>query len=306
MKSLLGFLRGALSLTIYALNTIFWCSLLFVLAGVKALLPLTKWRKWFTRRLHSVAENWIWVNNLNQSMLARTRWNIQGMESLNPSGWYLVLANHQSWVDILVLQRIFNRKIPFQKFFIKKGLFWFPVLGQAWWALDFPFIKRYSASKLKKNPHLKGKNLETTRKSCELVKRLPTSIMNFAEGTRFTQAKHAWQDSPYANLLKPKAGGIASVFQMMGTWLDGVLDVTIVYPDNVRSFWDFACGNIREIKVFVRQLAISPELLGDYAGDANFRQNIQDWLNNVWAEKDRLIEHISQETRPEPLAPGME
>ena len=60
------------------------------------------------------------------------------------NGHYLVLANHQSWVDILVLQKVFNRRIPLLRFFLKRQLFWVPLLGLAWWALDFPFMGRYT------------------------------------------------------------------------------------------------------------------------------------------------------------------
>ena len=147
----------------------------------------------------------------NQNLTNNTRWDVQGTESLEPSQWYLVLSNHQSWTDIVVLQRIFHRKIPFLKFFIKKELFWLPLLGQAWWALDFPFIKRYSKAKLQRKPHLRGKDLEITRRACKRFQQLPISIMNFVEGTRFTIQKHRQQQSPYTHLLRPKAGGIAAV-----------------------------------------------------------------------------------------------
>jgi 1-acyl-sn-glycerol-3-phosphate acyltransferase len=204
----------------------------------------------------------------------------------------LVLANHQSWVDILVLQRIFHRKIPFLKFFIKKELIWFPVLGQAWWAMDFPFVKRYTKSDLRKKPHLKGKDLEITRKACQKFKKIPISIMNFVEGTRFTNEKHRRQQSPYPHLLKPKAGGIAFVLGSMGKQIHRVLDVTIVYPDGVSNFWALLCGKIREVKVRVRSLPVSPGLLGDYANDGTFRAGLQRWLNNIWAEKNRYIEEM--------------
>jgi 1-acyl-sn-glycerol-3-phosphate acyltransferase len=242
--------------------------------------------------LNAIAENWIWVNNLNQKLVGNTRWDIQGMEALERYDWYLVLANHQSWVDILVLQRIFHRKIPFLKFFIKKELLWFPILGQAWWAMDFPFVKRYTQSDLKKKPHLKGKDLEITRKACKKFKKIPVSIMNFVEGTRFTNEKHRKQQSPYSHLLKPKAGGIAFVLGSMGKQIHRVLDVTIVYPDGVSSFWALLCGKIREVKVKVRSLPVSPRLLGDYANDGNHRAGLQHWLNNIWAEKNRYIEEM--------------
>ena len=284
--------RGSLCLILYGLNTVFWCVPLFVLVAAKAVVPLEPWMRRCSRMLNAIAENWIWVNNLNQKLTGKTRWDVQGLETLKRSEWYLVLANHQSWVDILVLQRVFHRKIPFLKFFIKKELLWFPVLGQAWWAMDFPFVKRYTKSYLKKKPHLKGRDLEITREACKKFKKIPVSIMNFVEGTRFTNTKRLRQQSPYAHLLRPKAGGIAFVLDSMGKQIHRVLDVTIVYPDGVSSFWALLCGEIRKIKVRVRSLPVDPELLGDYANDGHFRAGLQHWLNNIWAEKNRYIEEM--------------
>jgi len=284
--------RGCLAIVIYAVNTVFWCLPLFVIVAAKALVPVARWQRGCSRVLNRIAENWIWVNNLNQRLIGNTRWRIEGLEGVKPAGWYLVLANHQSWVDILVLQRVFHRKIPFLKFFIKKEMIWFPILGQAWWAMDFPFIKRYTKSLLDRKPHLRGKDLEITRKACAKFKTIPISIMNFVEGTRFTRAKHVRQASPFANLLKPKAGGIASVLGAMGDQIHRILDVTIVYPEKRQSFWAFLCGNIREIKVRVRSLPVTDEMIGDYANDSLFRQKLQLWLNDLWAEKDRNIEEM--------------
>jgi 1-acyl-sn-glycerol-3-phosphate acyltransferase len=290
--TLLETVRGSLSLMLYILNTVFWCIPLFVLAAAKAVVPLEFWMRRCSRMLNGIAENWIWVNNQNQKLVGKTRWDIQGMETLGRTEWYLVLANHQSWVDILVLQRIFHRRIPFLKFFIKKELLWFPLLGQAWWAMDFPFVKRYTKSYLQKKPHLTGKDFEITRKACQKFKKIPVSIMNFVEGTRFTNEKHLRQQSPYAHLLRPKAGGIAFVLDSMGKQIHRVLDVTIVYPDGVSSFWALLCGKIRQIKVSVRSLPVDPELVGDYAHDGQFRAGLQRWLNNIWAEKSRHIEEM--------------
>ena len=285
-----GTVRGSLSLILYFLNTVFWCIPLFVLAAAKAAVPMEAWMRRCSRMLNAIAENWIWVNNQNQKLVGNTRWDIQGLETLKRSEWYLVLANHQSWVDIVVLQRVFHRKIPFLKFFIKKELLWFPILGQAWWAMDFPFVKRYTKSYLQKKPHLKGKDMEITRKACKKFKKIPISIMNFVEGTRFTDEKHRRQQSPYDHLLRPKAGGIAFVLGSMGEQIHRVLDVTIVYPDGLSSFWALLCGKIQKIKVRVRTLPVSPELLGDYANDRQFRVRLQQWLNDIWEEKNRYIE----------------
>jgi 1-acyl-sn-glycerol-3-phosphate acyltransferase len=288
-----GVIRGCLSLILYVLNTVFWCIPLFVLVAAKASVPSEPWKRRCSKWLNAIAENWIWVNNLNQKMAGNTNWDVRGTENLERKDWYLVLANHQSWVDILVLQRIFYRKIPFLKFFIKKELFWFPILGQAWWAMDFPFVKRYSKSYLQKHPHLKGNDLEITRRACVKFKKIPVSIMNFVEGTRFTQEKHIGQQSPFVHLLKPRAGGIAFVLGALGEQIHQVLDVTIVYPEGVQNFWALLCGKIKMIKVRVRSLPVSAELLGDYINDGHFRLGMQRWLNNLWEEKDRCIEEIS-------------
>ena len=292
LHALTGTVRGCLSLMLYALNTVFWCIPLFMLAATKAVVPSKAWMRKCSRMLNAIAENWIWVNNQNQKLVGNTDCDVQGVEALERSNWCLVLANHQSWVDILVLQRIFHRKIPFLKFFIKKELLWLPVLGQAWWAMDFPFVKRYTKSELQKKPHLKGKDLEITRKACQKFKTIPISIMNFVEGTRFTNEKHHRQQSPYSHLLKPKAGGIALVLNSMGEQIQRVLDVTIVYPDGITNFWSLLCGKIRTIKVHVRSLPVNAELFGDYANDGPFRAGLQDWLNNIWAEKNRIIEEM--------------
>jgi 1-acyl-sn-glycerol-3-phosphate acyltransferase len=284
--------RGCFSLLGYFLNTLFWVPLLMITALVRALVPLKRWQRLCGRVANTIAERWIDVNNFNQKVTAATRLEVRGIENLKRSEWYLVLANHQSWVDILVLQRIFNHRIPLLKFFIKKELFWFPVMGQAWWALDFPFIKRYTKSLLKKKPHLKGKDLEITRKACRKFKSLPVSVMNFVEGTRFSRTKHDLQKSPYANLLKTKAGGIAYVLGAMGDQIHNVLDVTIVYPNGGYSFWSFLCGKIDEIKVRVKTVPVNRDLVGDYANDLDFRHRFQGWLNRLWEEKDRCIKRM--------------
>lgn len=286
-------IRGGLSLFVYIINTIFWCTPLFIMVIAKAIVPLEWWRRRCSRLLNAIAENWIWVNNQNQKLIAcNPQLEVQGIEALKRSEWYLVLANHQSWVDILVLQRIFHKQIPFLKFFIKKELFWFPLLGQAWWAMDFPFVKRYTKSYLQKKPHLKGRDLEITRKACRKFKKIPVSIMNFVEGTRFTNEKHGGQQSPYPHLLKPKAGGIAFVLGSLGEQISRILDVTIVYPDGSTGFWAFLCGKISKIKVQVRSLPVSPELFGDYINDGHFRADLQCWLNSLWTEKNRYIEKM--------------
>lgn len=290
MVFLPGPVRAVISLLLYVLNTLFWCPLLFAVAFFKFILPFRAWRTVCEKMLNGIAGSWIFCNNLNLKITNRIDWDVSGLDALRDDEWYLVLANHQSWVDILVLQKILHNKIPMLKFFLKKELIWVPVLGLAWWALDFPFMKRYSREQIRKNPHLKGKDIEITRRACERFRTVPVSIINFVEGTRFTTEKHRTQDSPYHHLLKPKAGGIAFVLAAMGEHLHQILDITIVYPAGPKSFWALLCGKIEKVKVRINQLPLKKELLGDYLEDREFRERYHDWLNTLWYEKDRHIE----------------
>jgi 1-acyl-sn-glycerol-3-phosphate acyltransferase len=266
-------------------------------------LPFKAWRKGCTRLLNAMAENWICLNNLDMRLTKRIKWQVSGLEGLSKDKWYLVLANHQSWVDILVLQKVFYKKIPLLKFFLKKELIWVPLLGLCWWALDFPFMKRYSKAFLAKHPHLKGKDVLITKKACRKFKTTPVSVMNFVEGTRRTLEKHQRQNSPYANLLRPKAGGVAHVLGSMGQSLDRILDVTIHYPQGVKSFWDFLCGKVDEVCVQVRQIPVSNDLLGDYTWDREYKARLHDWLNDIWQEKDShltlLLDSVKQKALPD-------
>ena len=285
-------LTGVLSLLLYIVNTLFWCVPIMLLAILK-LPPITRWQSWMTYLLDACAVAWISVNNFTTRLFTRIRWQISGLETLSLKDWYLVLANHQSWADILVLQKVFNRNIPFIKFFLKKELIYVPFIGLCWWALDFPFMKRYSKSFLQKNPHLQGKDIETTRKACHKFRFKPAAIMNFVEGTRFTPEKHRQQQSPYQNLLKPKAGGMAFVLGAMGDQLHKILDITIHYPKGIPSFWDYISGKVRDITVQIRVIPITPELLGDY-NDSQYRERFQQWINQLWQHKDQQLTALKQ------------
>jgi 1-acyl-sn-glycerol-3-phosphate acyltransferase len=281
---------GAITVLFLIINTLFWAIFLYSITLLKVVIRIKAVTKLFNIILNAIAFTWIAGNNFGLRLTRKIEWNVNGLEGLRDRQWYLVIANHQSWTDIVVLQKIFNGKIPFLKFFLKKELIWVPILGPAWWALDYPFMKRYSPAFLAKNPHLKGKDIEITKKACAKFKDIPVSIMNFVEGTRFTLEKRERQQSPYRNLLKPKSGGIGFVFSTMGEQLTSILNVTIAYPGGPYSFWDFLCGRVTEIMVDVEELPIAANLLGDYINDAGYRERFQQWLNLLWSEKDRKID----------------
>ena len=294
LAKLPGFIRVPLVMLLLALNIVVHVTPLFVLTLFKVIVPIRGIRLALSRGLVLIAESWIAVNSAMFEWFTKTRWQLEGLNNLRYDGNYLVLCNHQSWVDIPVLQKIFNRRIPFLRFFLKSQLIWVPLLGPAWWALDFPFMKRYSKETLAAHPELQGKDMEATRRACEKFRHMPVSVMNFVEGTRFTPAKHDKQKSSYDYLLRPKAGGVAFVLDAMGDALDAMLDVTIVYPNGPYTMMDLIAGRISEIRVHVRELPITADLRGSYETDAAFRDSFQMWVNTLWADKDAQIARMHQ------------
>jgi 1-acyl-sn-glycerol-3-phosphate acyltransferase len=283
-------LVGVIATVLLVLNVLFWVPILLFFAALKLVIPIAAVRRRLAPVLLFIAEAWISCNSAWMALTQRTAWDVQGIEGLDDRSWYLVNCNHQSWVDILVLQHLFNRRIPLLKFFLKQQLLWVPVMGLAWWALDFPFMRRHGEEYLKKHPEMRAKDQEATRRACEKFALIPTSVMNFLEGTRFTPAKHRHQRSPYRHLLKPKAGGIALALNAMGDKFRAILDVTIVYPDGAPTFWNFLCGKVKRIVVRLQTVPVPKDLAaGDYAGDPAIRDAFQKWVQQLWLAKDAQI-----------------
>ncbi|PID41838.1 MAG: acyltransferase [Gammaproteobacteria bacterium] len=297
LKSLPASLKGSIIFLLVVLNTLFWTPVLLVGAILKIILPVEPVKKAVTKTLIWAATMWVSFNSALIDIFNKVEWVVTEVEGLSNDEWYLVNCNHQSWTDIPVVQKVLNGKVPMLKFFLKKELIWVPVIGLCWWALDFPFMKRYSAEMIRKNPQLAGKDLETTRQACEKFKTIPVSVFNFMEGTRYTKAKHERQQSPFANLLKPKAGGTAFVLGSMGAQMNTMLDINIVYPDGDRKTpWDLCCGRITKIVVDIRTIDIPKEFIGkDYANDPVFKADFQAWLNEFWVEKDRLLTELKKQ-----------
>lgn len=286
-------IRGSLTLLLIMLNTAVCSAPLLLLALVKLVIPGKAVRAVLDPLLNGIASAWISFNTALMNASQDTRWEVSGTDALALDHWYLVNCNHQSWVDIFVLQRVFNRRIPLLKFFLKQELIYVPVIGLAWWALEFPFMRRHSATYLQQHPEKRTQDLETARRACARFAVVPTSVMNFPEGTRFTREKQQKQRSPYKHLLRPRAGALGLSLSVLGSQFRSMLDVTIVYPDGQPSFWDFLCGRVSRVVVLVEQLAV-PETLcgGDYVSNSALRSELQQWLQQMWLAKDGKIDAI--------------
>lgn len=286
-------LRGIIASLLLALNTLFWCWPLFALALLKLLLPFNSAQRALRFAMHWIAESWIAVNSFWMRLVQPIDWDVAGLEQLDLTHSWMVTSNHQSWVDILALQYQFNRRLPLLKFFLKQELIWVPIIGLCWWALEFPFMKRYSKAYLEKHPEKQGQDLATTRKACERYKSNPVSVFNFLEGTRFTAEKHQQQESPFEHLLRPKAGGIAFVLDAMGEQLQGLVNVTLYYPAGRPKLWDLLSRNIKRIVMRVEVLPIPEQFIGQsYDQNPAYRAEFQGWVNQLWQAKDQQLTEI--------------
>ena len=281
-KAVIAPIKGAFFGFLIFLNLFPIPLLILMIGSLNLMIPKKRWRHAVDSFIHKrLVPAWVDVNSFILHLAApKLEIVVKGEGNLSEQGWYCIIANHQSWIDILMLQRIFNHQIPVLKFFMKQSLLWkLPVIGLTCWLLNFPFMKRYSKSYLKKHPEKKGTDLEETRKSCERFKEQPIAVANFIEGTRFSKEKKQRQSSPYQNLLYPRAGGLSLALYALQDCLQEIIDVTIVYPLGEPNFWDLLCGKMKKIVVYYKALPIPP----------TERKEFQKWLNNLWQQKDQLI-----------------
>lgn len=286
MKALFVF---PLHFTLQIFNLCFWGGPIIVL-GIVKLIPLTFLRQ----TINPVIANFEIAFGVCSISLLKffNRINIDYRVSseLSKDQWYLVTVNHRSYLDVILVMDFAYQRIPAPKFFLKKELIWLPIVGLGAWALDMPFMQRFSKAQITKNPNLAGKDIETTRKKCKKYKSTPTTVVNFAEGTRFTMAKHQEKQSPYTHLLRPKAAGLAFTLNTMGEQFTELLDITLIYPENEdHPMMDMLCGRMKRIVIDVTSVPISNDLRGNYDIDDNFKAYFQQWLNTLWANKDRCI-----------------
>jgi 1-acyl-sn-glycerol-3-phosphate acyltransferase len=258
---------------------------------LERLTPARRAKAALRRAMQAIAQGW---SSMNTRLLGLGGFRVDattapGLE-LRRDRRYLVLPNHQSWSDIFVLQTFFGRRTALLTFFLKRQLRWVPVFGHAWKSLGFPFMERHDAAAVARDPSLRVRDLETTRRFCDRIRTEPFAVVNFVEGTRRTERKAA--RSPYRHLLAPKAGGIAVAMQALeGSW-DEVLDVTIRYPSGRSTFIDLLMGKVGRVRLDVRPVPPGEIPRGDYLNDPEFVERFRTWLNELWQRKDARFEAV--------------
>ncbi|MDE0420131.1 MAG: acetyltransferase [Gammaproteobacteria bacterium] len=274
-------IRGALAFTFIAASSVLWCTLIFCLGLVRPFFPKGRRIPLGTAMMHMMA-GWVrcaaWMlRGLRITHLHET--NNEQAASLRPDGWYLVVSNHQTWADILVLVVALYGRIPQFKFFTKRELIWVPFIGPAMWFLEFPYVRRYSREEIEANPALREHDRQATQKACVGFRQRPTSVLVFLEGTRFTVAKRDAQGSRYQRLLNPRTGGFSIVLENLADRLEAVVDVTVRYPNGAPGFWGFLCGRSPDVAIDIRALPL-PEVE---------RDAINAWVDRLWEEKDARL-----------------
>ena len=279
---------GILTFATMFVALIFWFTAM--LPGILLkLLPVYGLQRLASRYCVWAARNWVGSNQLIYRLLHDVAspvayGEVEFNASLDPRRSYLLLSNHQSWADILILFDVFHAKTPFLRFFLKRDLLWVPIIGLVCWAMDFPFMTRKSSAA----------DRETTRKACAVYRHDPVTVVNFLEGTRFTEAKRLAKRSPYQRLLRPKTGGLAYSLDAMGEQFAGFLDVTVCYQPTERNLlWSWLCGEQGHVRVVVDLIPVPAELLhGDYDRDPDYRARCQTWVNGLWQRKDARLEAL--------------
>ena len=290
------FIRGLIALFFVVINTLLVSVPLLLITLLRFIVPIAAWQNLCIKMGIHIGEFWMSVNSWWMKLTQNMEWSVEGLDDLNPNSWYFALGNHQSVADIFIAQHLLNGRIPMLKFFLKQELIWIPVIGLCWWALDFPFMKRYSASYLKKNPHKRGKDFESTKKSCEKFKQRPVAIMNYVEGTRLSPQKMKAQKSPFNYLLKPKAGGLGFALSAMDGTIEDLLSIAIFYPNHEQpTAWDFFSGKVDHVCIKVSTTKIPQDFLHrDYQNDAEYKRSFQQWLTKYWEGLDQSMSELHQ------------
>lgn len=290
--SLMNFLRGVTATTVVCTALLLGCIPLYLLGILR--IPLRgRPRIAINQAMDAVVQRWVAIHRLTFAALGVTRIHVQwhGDTDLTTRGWYLVLSNHQSWADILILQNIFQGRIPILKFFTKRQLIWVPLLGLAMWFLGFPYVRRLPREKIAADPSLATLDRQATLNACQGFRDHPTSVLSFVEGTRFTPAKHAEQEARFEKLLNPKLGGVSYVVTALADRLDGVLDVTVIYPEGVPTIWELMQGRCPRVEVLVEARALPGEVQGQTDPDA-VREQLRPWIETIWQEKDQRLKKL--------------
>ncbi|MEC7030278.1 MAG: 1-acyl-sn-glycerol-3-phosphate acyltransferase [Pseudomonadota bacterium] len=185
---------------------------------------------------------------------------------------FVIVANHYSWVDIVVLYATLFAENHSFVFVMKRSLIKIPMIGVVCWGLGHPLL--YRGKSRRKNLKILT---EGARKSLEYQH----GILIFPEGTRYTKVDNYPEE--YQQLLKPRTVGFECVLKnIVGDPSEGkndavpVLDVTLKYTSGEHGLWDFLTGKSGSVLLYSELHSVTPK-------------NAKAWLLDAWTKKDHLL-----------------
>ena len=273
-----GHVRAATTLAAVSLNLLAWSVPLAVLLLARVVVP--PWRPLSARICERIYRIAVAVDDWCLRHISRARWQNPGVE-LPPGRACIVLANHRSWADILLVQSVISRRGPIVKFLCKRELAYIPVLGLIFLAFDFPVLRR-RARRHRSEQRRRDDDRRRVREACAVLHRAPAAMLSFVEGTRFTERRHAHAGGPYRFLLPPRAGGFAVIVEALRPLDAPVIDLTIGYS-RPTTFWRFLGGDAGDVAIVAERFAMRE--VGAAGTNA--------WLQGRWRDKDATLATLS-------------
>ena len=292
MKNIASSVVGLITFLLILVELIIGFGTLAIINIPRGIIPIKIFKIYLAKISNIIGDLTVYGLRLIMLFMHGNNISIINNQEFDRNEWYMAMSNHQSWADIFILLVAANYKIPLLKFFMKRELWWIPFVFLANKTLNMPFVNRHSKKEIEQNPSLRNQDYENTLKSCKRFLRTPSTIFSYAEGTRFTDEKHAQQGSQYNNLLKPKIGGMATALSAMPD-INTLVDYTVVYKSKKRDAWSFLKGDMKHVKVLVTKYKIPDNLINrNYANDKGYRDEFKNWIEAIWAEKDKKIEEL--------------
>ena len=292
MKNLTSSVIGLITFLLILIELIIGFGTLAIINIPRGIIPLKIFKIYLAKVSNIIGALTVYGLKLIMLLMHGNNISVINNQEFDKNEWYMAMSNHQSWADIFILLVAANYKLPLLKFFMKRELWWIPFVFLANKTLNMPFVNRHSKKEIEQNPSLRNQDYKNTLKSCKRFLRTPSTIFSYAEGTRFTDEKHDQQGSPYNNLLSPKIGGMATALSAMPN-INTLVDYTVVYKSKKRDAWSFAKGDMKHVKVLVTKYKIPDNLKNrNYANDKDYRGEFKNWIESIWAEKDKKIEEL--------------
>ncbi len=203
-------------------------------------------------------------------------------DELDPNENALVIANHQSMTDIVILFFLAHKygRLDDLKWFVKHEFKYVPGPGWGLQFLNTIFVKR--------NWFTDAKLIEESFANI-LKNSIPCWLVIFPEGTRKTPEKLLKSQSfaernnfrPMQHLLFPRTKGFRATIRGLGNYLEAIYDVTITYPDLKQiSLFELITSKDVHAQLHVKRFTMSEVILNS---------DLDQWLIDRFQVKDHFI-----------------